>query len=177
MQDDRWLRYFPRGSLTARPDLHRGQAEYFSLFLHRMGEMPLYPVGPHQPLVIRFLCLPTWSSTCCVRIEASGLSWRLVGKEMDREAGFEVGKLIRSEDRFLTAEEAGRLADLWRYLRFWSLPAEGDEDEDVFDGTTYAEEAAHQGQYHIAHRDDYEWGDTFGEFCELLLKLAAFAPR
>jgi hypothetical protein len=91
MQDDRWLRYFPRGSLTARPDVHRGQAEYFSLFLHHMGEMPLYPAGLHQPLVIRLLCLPTWSSACCVRIEASGLSWRLVGKEMDGEAGFEVG--------------------------------------------------------------------------------------
>jgi hypothetical protein len=36
MQDERWLRYFPHRSLTARPDLHRGQAEYFSLFLYRM---------------------------------------------------------------------------------------------------------------------------------------------
>jgi hypothetical protein len=175
MQDEQWFRYFPRGSLSARPDLHQGQAEYFSLFLHRMGEMPLYPSGPHQPLVIRLLCLPTWSSACCISIEASGLSWRLVGKEMDGEAGFEVGELIRSEDRLLTAEEAGQVDDLWPYLRFWSLPAEGDAD--VFDGTTYALEAAQHGRYHIAHRDDYEWGDTFGEFCELLLKLGAFAPR
>jgi hypothetical protein len=94
---------------------------------------------------------------------------------MDREAGFEVGELIRSEDRLLTEEEAGRLDDLWPYLRFWSLPAEGDAA--VFDGRTYALEAVQHGRYHIAHRDDYEWGDSFGEFCELLLKLAAFAPR
>src|SRR6516164_6385274 len=97
MQDERWQRYFPNGCLSSRPDLHRGEAEYLALFLHRMGELPLYPPGPHHPLVIRLLCLPTWSSACCVRIEASGLFWRLVGKELDGEAGFEIGKLIRSE--------------------------------------------------------------------------------
>ncbi len=47
----------------------------------------------------------------------------------------------------------------------------------MFDGTTFVLEAAEHGRYHIIHRDDYEWGDTFGEFCELLLKLAGFVLR
>ena len=102
-------------------------------------------------------------------------SWRLVYKELDGEAGFGVGRLIRSGNRLLTAEVSGQLAGLWHYLQFWSLPAESHED--VLDGTTYALEAAEHGTYHVIHRDDYQWGDTFGEVCELLLKAAGFTPR
>jgi hypothetical protein len=142
-----------------------------------MGELPLYPAPLDRPLVIRFLCLPTWSSACCVRIESSGVSWRLIGKEMDGEAGFEVGNQVRSENRPVEGKEANQIAEFWRYLRFWSLPPEAERDGDVFDGTTYVLEAAHHGRYHVAHRDDPEWGDTFGEFCELLLRLALFEPR
>jgi hypothetical protein len=175
MRDEMWLRYFQRGGLSARPDLHRGYAEWFSLFLRRMAEPPLHPAGPLQPLVIRLLCLPTSSPGCCVRVEDGGRSWRLVGKEMDGEAGFDLGKWVRSEERTLTDDEATALAGLWQYLRFWSLPAEGDDE--VFDGTAYVLEAAHRGKYHFVHRDDYEWGETFGELCEMLLRLAGFAAR
>jgi hypothetical protein len=167
--------YFPAGSLDPQPRLHCGLARWFALFLTRMGEQPLYPARPDQPLVIRLLCLPTWSGACFVRVELHGLSWRLVGKELGGEAGFEVGKLAHCQDRVLSAAESSAVAELWRYLHFWALAASGGED--VFDGTTYVLEAAEHGRYHVAHRDDPEWGDTFGEFIELLLRQAGFALR
>ena len=173
--DDGWQGYFPAGSLDPRPDLHRGQAEHFALFLQRLEEPPLYPAPPHQPLVIRLLCLPTWSHACSVRVWPQGLPWRLVAKEMDGEAGFEVGELVRRVSRLLSPAESAQVAELWQYLGFWSLAAQG-EDE-VFDGTTYVLEAAQHGRYHVAQRDEPEWGDTFGEFAQLLLRLAALAPR
>jgi hypothetical protein len=105
-----------------------------------------------------------------------GLSWRLVGRELDGEAGFELGELARSENRPLTIEEAGRVSDLWPYLKFWSLPPV-DRGEDVFDGTSFLLEDAERGRYHVSSRDDPEWGDTFGEFSLLLLRLAGFLPR
>jgi hypothetical protein len=79
------------------------------------------------------------------------------------------------EDRLLWSTEAAQVACLWQYLQFWSLP--GASDEVVCDGTRYVLEPAERGRYHIAHRDDPERGDTFGEFCELLVRPAGFSPR
>jgi hypothetical protein len=169
---DGWLQYFPVGSMRHIRDL----AEWAGQALDRLSELPLHPVGPHQPLVVRLLCLPTWSTACSVRIERSGLSWRLAARELDGEAGFDLGQLARREDRLLSTADAARLADLWGYLRFWSLPPVASE-EDVFDGTSFVLEGAEHGRYHGVVRDDPEWGDTFGEFGELLVGLAGLAPR
>ncbi len=100
MHDQSWRQYFPGGSLSSREDSHLGKAQYFALFLQRMGEPPLYPPHLHQPLVVGFLCLPTWYSPCCVRGGVDGLSWRLIGKEMDGDAGFDVGGLIHPKLAF-----------------------------------------------------------------------------
>lgn len=154
---DGWLHYFPPGSLDARSDLHRFSAEWFAQALERLGEKPLHPAEPHQALVIRLLCLPTWRAACSVRVEARGLSWWLVGRELDgEEAGLALGELARREDRRLSGAEASQVAELWEYLRFWSLAVASDED--VCDGTTYVLEAAERGRYRVAHRDDPEWG-------------------
>lgn len=175
MQNERWCRYFPDGSLSAEPDLHSRLAGQFCWFLRQMDETPLEPPETDQPLVIRLLCIPTWSPACCVRIEAGSPTWRLAVKEMSGEAGFDAGELIRTEDWLLTSREASQIAVLWDYLHFWSLPA-AVESEDVLDGTTFALEAAQGGRYHVAHRDDFEWGETFGEVCRLLLRLAKYTP-
>ena len=167
-----WLRFFPVASLGPI----RGVAERAGQALDRLGETPLHPVGSQQPLVVRLLCLPTWSPACSVRIEMSGLSWWLVGRELDGEAGFDLGKLARREDRLLSGTEATRLAELWEYLRFWSL-APVACGELVFDGTSFVLEGVEHGRYRVVIRDDPEWGDTFGEFSELLLNLAGFGAR
>jgi hypothetical protein len=70
---DGWRHYFPAGSLDARPDLHRFTAEWFAQPLERLCEKPLHPAGPHQPLVIRLLCLPTWDPACSVRSARAGV--------------------------------------------------------------------------------------------------------
>ena len=80
---DGWLRYFPVGSFRPIRDI----AGWAGQALDRLGESPLQPVGPHKPLVVRLLCLPTWSPSCSVRIERSGLSWLLAARELDGEAG------------------------------------------------------------------------------------------
>ncbi|HEY8504285.1 MAG TPA: hypothetical protein VIL46_06855, partial [Gemmataceae bacterium] len=164
-----WPSYFP-------PNKVRGRSEEFAQFLRRMEEPPLYPVAPDQPLTIRLLCLPTWAEPCSVRLEARGLSFRLWGRELSGEAGFEVGRLTRCEARLLGEEEAGRARLLWNYLQFWSLAEEKPEPE-VFDGTTYVLEAAEHGHYHIVERPELEWGSTINEFAELLQQLAGFRLR
>jgi hypothetical protein len=174
--DDAWRRYFRAGSLDPRPDLHRGQAEVCALFLQRMDEPPLYPAAGHQPPVFRLLCLPIWAGACVVRIERHGLTWRLTGRHLDGEAGFGVGKLVRRESRLLSPKEAVGVQELLDYLSFWSLPAR-DPDTEGFDTTSYLLEGVQHGQYDVVHREDPEWGDTFGEFSQLLLRLAGFAPR
>src|SRR4051812_16298604 len=110
---DGWLHYFPAGGLGTRPDLHRFVAEWFAQALERLGEKPLRPVGRHQALIIRLLCLPTWRPACSVRVEARGLSWWLVGRELDgQEAGFTLGELARREDRLLSVAEATQVVEL-----------------------------------------------------------------
>src|SRR5262249_29975728 len=158
-----WLRYFPVTSLGPIRDV----AEWAGQALDRLGESPLHTVGPHQTLVVRLLCLPTWSPACSVRVERSGLSWRLTGRELDGEAGFDLGELARREGRLLSGTDAARVAELWDYLRFWAL-APVASGEDVLDGTSFMLEGAERGRYHVTTRDDPEWGDTFGEFCALL---------
>jgi hypothetical protein len=172
-----WRRYFPAGSLDARPDLHRHRAEWFADALDRLDEPPLHPARPDQPLGVRLLCLPTWAPACSVRIEPSGLSWWLTARELDgEEAAFDLGRLAHRADRVLTVDEAARVSELWAYLRLWSVGPDARED-DVLDGTIYVLEAAERGRYHVAHRAEPEWGDTFGEFADLLIGLAGLAPR
>jgi hypothetical protein len=165
-------RYFPVGSIRPSRDI----AGWAGQALDRLGESPLQPAGPHQPLVVRLLCLPTWSPACSVRVERSGLSCLLAARELDGEAGFDLGKLARREDRLLSNAEAARVAELWGYLRFWSLAPVASE-EDVFDGTSFLLEGAGHGRYHVVVRDDPGWGDTLVELSELLVGLAGFAPR
>ncbi len=175
--DGGWQRYFPHGCLDPRPDLHRLSAEWFADALGRLDEPPLYPVGMDQPLVVRLLCLPTWRPACSVRVEPAGLSWQLAARELSgEEAGFDLGGLARRVDRVLAGSEAARVSELWAYLRLWSLGPAPDGD-DVLDGTTYVVEAAERGRYHVAHRAEPEWGDTLGEFADLLVSLAGLAPR
>jgi hypothetical protein len=85
--------------------------------------------------------------------------------------------MIRREERWLPYSEAAQMERLWEFLRFWSLPPAAEDEDDVLDGTTYVLEAAHEGRYHVAHRDDPEWGNTFGESCDLLVDLSGFRPR
>jgi hypothetical protein len=170
MSDNR-RRYFP----PAYHRLLRDVAEWAGQALDLLGEAPLWSVALHQPLTIRLLCLPTWSPACSVRVERSGLSWRLAGRELDGEAGFDLGELARCEDRLLSGAEGERLAELWDYLRLWSLAPIASGEEDL-DGTSFVLEGAEHGRYHAVVRDDPEWGDTFGEFSELLLGLAGFTP-
>lgn len=174
--NDELQRYFPEGSLDPQPNRHRSQAEWFATALQRLGEGPLHPGGSACPLVIRLLCLPTWSPACSVRVEQHGLNWTLAARELDGdEAGFDLGKLSHQEIRRLTNDEARRVACLWKYVRFWSLGP--DEGDGVFDGTTYVIEAAESAVYGVVQRCDPEWGDTFGEFSDLLIEIACLAPR
>src|SRR5262249_6560330 len=99
---DEWRSYFPVGSLGPHPDLDRDLAEELALLLERMEEAPLHTGRAQQSLVVRLLCLPTWSQACAVRVESGGRGWRLVPKEMTGEAGFEVGDLARRAQRVLS---------------------------------------------------------------------------
>ena len=174
--DSGWQHYFPAGSLHAQPRSHQMLAQWFTDALSRLGEQPLHPAGPDQPLVVRLLCLPTWAPACSVRVESAGPSWRLFARALDGEAaGFALGEVTRRVDRVLTSVEAGQVAELWDSLRFWSL--DPNIDEAVVDGTTVVLEAAEHGRYHVAHRDDPEWGDPFGELSDLLIRLAGLSPR
>jgi hypothetical protein len=148
-----WLKYFPTASLVPLREV----AEWAGQALDRLGESPLHPVEAQQMLIIRLLVLPTWLPACSVRVESRGLSWRLAARELDGEAGFDLGQLARRENRVLSAAEAERVTDLWPYLRFWSqAPLNGGEE--VFDGTSLVLEAAEGGRYHVITRDDPEWG-------------------
>jgi hypothetical protein len=164
--------FFPKGSLDTRPDLDKFTAEWFSSYLERMEEPPLYPPSAALSMTFRLLCLPTWDHPSVVRIEAYGTTWRLLGKQTNGDGGFEAGRIDRRERRLLTQEEANRVAGILPYLRFWELPAF--TEDDGCDGTTWVLEGVNRGRYHVVHRWMPEWGDTFGEFCLMLLGLCEF---
>jgi hypothetical protein len=152
-----------------------GVADWADESLERLGERPLHPVEPHQSLVVRLLCLPTGSPAYSVRAEAYGQSWRLFCRTLNCETVFDSGISARRNDQLIAGKDAERLMDLWGDLRFWSIAAV--DDKDAFDGTTYILEAVERGRYRVVHRDDPEWGDSFGEFSEILLDLAGITSR
>jgi hypothetical protein len=168
---DGWRRFFPTAYLPRLADI----AEWAGQGLDRLGESPLDTSGPHRPLTVRLLHLPTWGPASSVRIEPCEESWWLRGRELDGDAGFDLGSLARGVDRPLTDEECERIAGLWEYLRFWSRPVMS-QGEDLFDGSSFLIEAVDGGRYHAACVDDPEWGDTFGEISFLFLRLAGFLP-
>lgn len=176
MGDDRWQSYFPSCALDAKPEVHRMCAEWLTDALVRLEERALHPSNPVQPLIVRLLCLPTWSPGCSIRVNVATLPPRIVSRELDGiEAGFELGKLSRRSERVLTEVQATQFKRKWEYLRFWSLPAT--TDYDVLDGTTYVLEGSECGRYHVILRDETKRGDSFGELTDLLFKLSGVASR
>jgi hypothetical protein len=169
---DGWRRFFPAMDLPGIP----GQSDWAGEALDRLGESPLQRVALDQPLVVRLLCLPMWRPACAVRVEDNGLTWWLAGAELTgEEAGCELGELGRHESRRLTIRETDRVVGLWAGLGFWSLAASAEDY--VFDGTTYVVEAAERGRYRVVTRSDPAPGDPFGEFCDVLVRLACLALR
>lgn len=168
-----WKRFFP----AAHHGPLAGVGEWAGLAHERLGNEPLDAAGPYQPLVIRLLCLPTWAPACSVRTELVASAWRIGWRELDGEAGFELGKLARHGARVLTAVEVEQVVALWAYLRFWSQPTVVSNGSDVLDGTAYLLEAVEQGRYHAVLACDPEWGTTFGELAEMLLRMAGITRR
>jgi hypothetical protein len=181
-----WNEYFPPKYLDGSLERNLIPVSDFAIFYHQMGQLPFPAVKEFQPLILRFLCLPTWSRACMVRLDSQGLTFRLRSCELSGEAGFDLGRVIQEQDRLLTFEETEMVYASMDQIRFWSLTSYDPEEPDVFDGTDYLLEGARHGKYLVAYRneiealDDFDYPDgltPFGEFCQLLLNLAKLEMR
>lgn len=168
-----WQSYFPAGDWESQHYCVR--LDEVSEALFRMGEAPLWPPPAHDLLTIRVTVIPRWSFARCVRVVEDGARCLLSGRSLDgEEAAYELGKLHREVDRVLTTDEARSVIHMWRHLRFESLAAV--DPDDVDDDSSTVIEAVRAGRYHAVRRDRIDFGDTYGEFSELLQKLAGFDP-
>ena len=147
----------------ARLDLffaHR--AHWYSENLRAMGEPTLLYGPPTTAETYRFLWLRTFHHPVSVRIERRGDDVQLHAVELDGQAGYEPGQIMRCVDKTLSIEEWSALSDQLDRLQFWTQAAE-DPDRGGKDGARWILEGRRNDKHHVTDRwspDDGPYRDT-----------------
>ena len=127
------------------------KAEWYGRCLGRMNE-PRLPelVKDTNAEVYRLMILPTWGNAIVVRVQRHGEFYRLSGRRLDGQAGYEVGKLVESKDIELNSDDSKALGILIQNLNFFKLP----HDDNVVgnDGDEWIIEGVFRGKYHLIQR-------------------------
>jgi hypothetical protein len=162
------MEFFPVNALDPRPDLHAFRDRWYVSHLLAMGERPLHPLAPDQPIVYRLLYLPSFRQSAVVRLNEAGGTWRAVCKRSDGRGGYSPGRLAGEAERELSRAEAKQFARLLERVGFWD--ARSWEDTAGKDGAQAVLEGARAGGYHVIDR----WsphGTPYAELVEFLLGL------
>ena len=93
--------YFPTHKDGEKGDgISEIEAEWYGSCLKLLMEPPLLH-SPKDTVAIRFLILPTWGNPISVRATLEGDRYRLIGRRLDGEGGYDPGKLAEKTDVLL----------------------------------------------------------------------------
>ena len=163
--------YFPPGSLASSEAGHKFRSNYYSSFLHSLGEEPMFARElPKKEERYRFTWLRTFNRPIVMRIEVGEASSSMIVKVSDGTGGFEPGKIVRDEKRELSSRDLEIIRALFQVHDFFALPSY-DEKRIGADGSEWIIEALAQGRYHIVAR----WTPEEGAVRRIGMKLIEIA--
>ena len=162
--------YFPSPGQTAQCGVESSFAEAASLALARMREPMLYPPTALDAAsgIYRLMCLPSFGSPYCVRVQRTEGTRIAVYKETNGTGGYDPGHLARESTVELSVDQWQRFEEVLDKQYFWSTPLRG------LPGGLDGEEWIAEGARANAYRAIYRWGG--GTADAILRGLCAIAP-
>lgn len=167
--------YFPKlAFLPANPEVNDIIDSMTSVHLQAMREPSLYLQARREPAarVYRFLWLATGEHPIAVRLTGAGATFSLHVARHDGPPGIKAGKLTTDRDIRLSEAQGRRLVELIERTKFWTAPAEVEENRGIADGDGIVIEGIKDGSYHVIDRAGSAAGESYKAFCRSLLELA-----
>jgi hypothetical protein len=166
--------YFPRHIWGNDMSAKHSVAGWYAGQLRAMEEKSLLERADPETETYRFLWLRTFHHPIFVRIERERKEIRLFTKELDGAGGYEPGKVLRSGDYYITAEDFRHFLDLLEKADYWNTPTDHD-NIDGNDGAQWILEGVKNNRYHVVDRWTPRAG-AYREACLYLLKLSGVDP-
>ena len=128
-------------------------ARWYAKVLRALEEPSLLDASAAET-VYRFTCIPTWTQPIAIRITTKrGAPSTLLIKMMSGQGGYDVGHIVKNEERDLPAAQRDRVLALITKMNFWKMPTEEWHPRSVvLDGTAWILEASDHGTYHVVDR-------------------------
>ncbi len=142
--------------------------DWYGSFLKSMGEESLLKDSKDTE-VYRFLWLRTFDYPIFVRVEKRNDSIKLFSKEMDGDARYVTGKVLRKVNKNLDVAQWNEFLSLLEKSQYWQMPMNGATGRD---GSNWILEGVRDNRYHIVDRWSPENGE-YREACIYLLKLSS----
>jgi hypothetical protein len=176
--------YFPIKQKTGSKGLTAFEAAWYGKSLQRMSEPHLRDLAKDvRADVYRMLILPTWGNSIVVRVQRHGELYSLSARRLDRQAGYEPGKLAEKKEVELNADDSKSLGVLIQNLDFFRMPTENHIDG-AADGEEWIIEGVSQGKYHVVQRwcapsfdTDKRGLSNFVALCKFLLDKSTLSER
>ena len=144
---------------------------WYGTHLRASAEARLCP-GPGREL-FRFLWLRSFHPPVIVRIERNSQGYALVAKVLTGAGGYDPGKIGRTTEHVLSAEDMRKFKEHVRSAWFWQSPTvPPPSGSAVVDGAQWIVEVVDGEQYHVVDRWSPPERDAFRELGLYFLRLA-----
>lgn len=167
----------------AENTLNDSAARYFSAYLTRMNEPPVWKLARsgRGDAAFRLVWPPTFGHPLAVRVEKRGDQITLRAVILDGHGGYERGVIAFDRRWTLTPDQWKELIRRADAAGFWTMPVRDkvlDGPGGIDDGYLILLEGVSPSRYHAVYRvtaDDEK--DPFGDLCKFILKLARIDPE
>lgn len=164
--------FFPEEAFSDGLSNGDGRSEWYVRFLRKMRENSLLDFAEADTEVYRFLWLRSFDHPIAVTIIRERHSLSLVSKELDGAGGYEPGKMLRTDNLWLTEEQWCTFRQKLERAGFWIMPAR-ERDDIGNDGSQWILEGVSDGRYHAVDR----WSPRNGDYRAACLYLLGLSGR
>lgn len=160
---------FPCNFLEPNDTLNDLVNQWYSKHLKSLKEPILYKLKNENKKIIRFTHLGTWSNPFSYRIENSNGQITLTYNKTKGLGGYQAGRRIKHEQKFIKPEIWGNILQKIDSERFWDIATH--DPNMILDGEEWILEVLIDGKYHFVTRnspDAYD-GKGYAELCKLVM--------
>lgn len=168
-------RYFPDLIfLPKNKELNSIIDDMTSVHLKAMKEPSLWKLSQKDrtATVCRFLWLASGEHPICIRLDRTGVAFKLHIGRHDGPPGLTAGRQTVDKDVRISVQQGKKLLARLQKSTFWTAPVEVKENRGIADGDEIVIEGVKDGQYHVVCRAGSAAGESYKEFCRSLLELA-----
>ncbi len=171
------LPYFPVPAVKPDEFRLRFSADWYSSQLYAAGEPSLWLLSRQdsEATVFRFLWVPSFDHSVCVRIARKKNGAILRAVVLDGLGGYDPGQVGIDKTVELNEAQWKELESHLEAAAFWKIPTKDPDEEGGSDGDRCVIEGVKDGLYHVVDRMDTI--PTYHALCRFMLDLTGLKTR